>query len=79
MFAVRQHDLLQRNVQPPTRERSINDDDGLEFNIIAVERVADPIDIPCWLTVKQHTHLGSGAFSDVYSGLIQIILIKMMF
>lgn len=66
---MRQHNLATRPVSP--RKFEPQEEEGVEYTVIA-KYVAEPDDKPCYLTVRQSKHMGSGRFSDVFSGSITI-------
>ena len=66
---MRQHNPATRPVSP--RKFEPQEEEGVEYSVIA-KYVAEPEDKSCFLTVKQSKHLGSGRFSDVFSGSIAI-------
>ncbi|KAI1712019.1 protein kinase domain-containing protein [Ditylenchus destructor] len=68
-IAMRQHNLATRPVSP--RKFEPQEEEGVEYTVIA-KYVAEPDDKPCYLTVRQSKHMGSGRFSDVFSGSITI-------
>ncbi|CAD5210474.1 unnamed protein product [Bursaphelenchus okinawaensis] len=69
LVAMRQHDQTKRptfNSQP----ESAYEEGEIVLDVIA-KKVSKAKDIRCHLKVKQQAYLGSGAFSDVYKGVVK--------